>query len=174
MRWLTGAIVLGFAHLIETVLFEVFSVGTEANELAHRVIILVGFLFIANGLRQLGKRIGVAEFVLHHQRLHHRVLGHAGEDGRYRAMRAHWGARAHAHFFWFYQVQAAAAFLSADAVDRLLIYRAPILIGGGKPGLGNIGLGSLADAHGQWRMTDRRVLGSDTLEVYERSLCSLE
>lgn len=47
-----GAIVLGFAHLIETVLFEVFHVGTEANELVHRIIILIGFLFIANGLRQ--------------------------------------------------------------------------------------------------------------------------
>lgn len=47
-----GAVVLGFAHLIETVLFEVFEVGTEANELVHRIIILIGFLFIANGLRQ--------------------------------------------------------------------------------------------------------------------------
>lgn len=52
-----GAIVLGFAHLIETVLFEVFSVGIEANELAHRVIILVGFLFIANGLRQFAQSL---------------------------------------------------------------------------------------------------------------------
>ena len=69
---------------------------------------------------------------------------------------------------------AAAAFLAAGLVDRLLIYRAPILIGNGLPGLGDIGLGALADAHGQWRMTDRRVLGSDTLEVYERSLCSPE
>lgn len=43
----------------------------------------------------------------------HRVLSHAGEDGRYRAMRQHWGTRAHARFFWFYQLQAAAAFLFA-------------------------------------------------------------
>jgi diaminohydroxyphosphoribosylaminopyrimidine deaminase/5-amino-6-(5-phosphoribosylamino)uracil reductase len=62
---------------------------------------------------------------------------------------------------------AAAAFLGAGLVDRLLIYRAPILIGGGLPCIGDIGLASLGSAHGQWRMTDRRQLGSDTLEVYE-------
>ena len=64
--------------------------------------------------------------------------------------------------------QTAAAFLAADLVDRLLIYRAPILIGDGKPALGPIGLAALADAHGRWRMTDTRQLGSDTREVYER------
>ena len=63
---------------------------------------------------------------------------------------------------------AAAAFLRADLVDRLLLYRAPILIGGGVAALGDIGLGQLSDAHGRWRRTDRRQLGSDTLEVYER------
>lgn len=52
-----GAVVLGFAHLIETILFEVFDVGTETNELLHRVIILVGFLFIANGLRQFAQSL---------------------------------------------------------------------------------------------------------------------
>ncbi|HEV7343290.1 MAG TPA: bifunctional diaminohydroxyphosphoribosylaminopyrimidine deaminase/5-amino-6-(5-phosphoribosylamino)uracil reductase RibD [Sphingopyxis sp.] len=63
---------------------------------------------------------------------------------------------------------AAAAFLAADRVDRLLLYRAPILIGGGKPALGDIGLTDLADAHGRWRQTDSRLLGSDRLDVYER------
>ena len=61
---------------------------------------------------------------------------------------------------------AAAAFLAADLVDRLLLYRAPIIIGGGLPGVGDIGLGSLADAHGRWQLADTRQLGSDRLEVY--------
>ncbi len=62
----------------------------------------------------------------------------------------------------------AAAFLAADRVDRLLLYRAPILIGGGKAALGDIGLTDLADAHGRWRPVDSRLLGSDRLDVYER------
>lgn len=62
----------------------------------------------------------------------------------------------------------AAAFLSADLIDRLLLYRAPILIGGGRRALDDIGLTSLDAAHGRWRLAERRQLGSDTLEVYER------
>jgi len=61
----------------------------------------------------------------------------------------------------------AAAFLAADLVDRLLLYRAPILVGGGRT-LPDIGLASLADAHGRWRLLDTRPLGSDRVEVYER------
>lgn len=60
----------------------------------------------------------------------------------------------------------AGAFLGAGLVDRLLIYRAPILLGG-RPGIAAFGLPSLASAHGQWRFLERRMLGSDTLEVYE-------
>jgi len=63
----------------------------------------------------------------------------------------------------------AAAFLSRDLVDRLLIYRAPILLGGGRPGLGDIGLTSLAASHGRWARTDFRALGNDMLEVYSRT-----
>jgi diaminohydroxyphosphoribosylaminopyrimidine deaminase/5-amino-6-(5-phosphoribosylamino)uracil reductase len=64
--------------------------------------------------------------------------------------------------------ETASAFLRADLVDRLLLYRAPILIGAGKAALGDIGLASLAAAHGRWRLHDRRQLGKDSLEVYER------
>ena len=62
----------------------------------------------------------------------------------------------------------AAAFLRADLVDRLLLYRAPILIGTGLPGIGDIGLAGLDEAHGRWRLTDERRLGADRLEVYDR------
>jgi len=63
---------------------------------------------------------------------------------------------------------AASAFLAADLVDRMLIYRAPLLIGEGRSALGYVGLTALADAHGRWELTDTRPLGRDRLEVYER------
>ena len=63
---------------------------------------------------------------------------------------------------------AATAFLAADLVDRILIYRAPILVGAGKSSFGYIGLDAIADAHGRWHATDGARLGIDRLEVYER------
>lgn len=65
--------------------------------------------------------------------------------------------------------QAAAEFLAADLVDRLLMYRAPIVIGDGLSGVGDIGLTDLAAAHGRWRLTERATLGSDTMEAYQRA-----
>jgi len=62
----------------------------------------------------------------------------------------------------------AASFLKAGLVDRLVLYRAPILIGGGKPCINDIGVTELDDAHGQWRLIDTRRLGNDRLEVYEK------
>ena len=64
-------------------------------------------------------------------------------------------------------VQTAASFLANDLVERLLLYRAPILIGGGRV-LPDINLRDLNTAHGRWRLHDARQLGSDRLEVYER------
>jgi diaminohydroxyphosphoribosylaminopyrimidine deaminase/5-amino-6-(5-phosphoribosylamino)uracil reductase len=62
----------------------------------------------------------------------------------------------------------ATAFLGADLVDRILIYRAPIILGDGVPAFGSLGLEAIADAHGRWRATDGGALGVDRLEVYER------
>jgi diaminohydroxyphosphoribosylaminopyrimidine deaminase/5-amino-6-(5-phosphoribosylamino)uracil reductase len=62
----------------------------------------------------------------------------------------------------------AATFLRADMVDRLLLYRAPVLLGG-KPGIADLGLTELGGAHGRWQLTDTRMLGIDRLEVYERA-----
>lgn len=64
--------------------------------------------------------------------------------------------------------QTAAAFLADDLVDRLLLYRAPIIIGGGKHGIAEIGLMDLTEAHGRWRLSDERSFAPDRLEVYER------
>jgi diaminohydroxyphosphoribosylaminopyrimidine deaminase/5-amino-6-(5-phosphoribosylamino)uracil reductase len=62
----------------------------------------------------------------------------------------------------------ATAFLAEDLVDRILIYRAPIIVGEGKSSFGYVGLDAIADAHGRWRLVDEQKLGVDRLEVYER------
>ncbi|MBO9518081.1 MAG: bifunctional diaminohydroxyphosphoribosylaminopyrimidine deaminase/5-amino-6-(5-phosphoribosylamino)uracil reductase RibD [Porphyrobacter sp.] len=64
---------------------------------------------------------------------------------------------------------AAASFLEADLVDRLMIYRGPVLLGPGLQAIGDIGLESLASAHARWRHVDSRVLGRDTLDIYQRA-----
>lgn len=62
----------------------------------------------------------------------------------------------------------ATAFLGDDLVDRILIYRAPIIVGEGKSSFGYVGLDGIADAHGRWRFVEEQRLGVDRLEVYER------
>ncbi len=65
--------------------------------------------------------------------------------------------------------QTAASFLGADLVDRLEVYRAPIVIGNGLRAIGDIGLTELAQAHGRWQPVERRMLGPDTYETYVRT-----
>jgi diaminohydroxyphosphoribosylaminopyrimidine deaminase/5-amino-6-(5-phosphoribosylamino)uracil reductase len=62
----------------------------------------------------------------------------------------------------------ATAFLRRDLVDRIIIYRAPIIVGEGKSSFGYVGLDAIADAHGRWELVDEQRLGVDRLEVYER------
>ena len=68
--------------------------------------------------------------------------------------------------------QTAAAFLKADLVDRLLLYRAPIVIGSGLPAVAALDMTTLTEAHRRWHLHDARRLGADRLEVYERTSCS--
>ena len=65
--------------------------------------------------------------------------------------------------------QAAASFLAADLVDALHIYRAPILIGEGRPAIGDLGIEALDEARGRWRQVERRQLGMDSFTAYRRT-----
>lgn len=64
--------------------------------------------------------------------------------------------------------ETATAFLTADLVDELHLYRAPILIGDGRRSLAGLGLASIGDAHDRWQLREHRQLGSDTFSAYLR------
>jgi hypothetical protein len=46
---MVGILVLGFAHLSETLLFVLFNVGTPLNEVIHRLLVGTGFVFVIVG-----------------------------------------------------------------------------------------------------------------------------
>jgi hypothetical protein len=53
-----GAVILGFAHLIETGISSIFKIDNELNELIHRSIILVAFAFLYFGIKGLSDSLG--------------------------------------------------------------------------------------------------------------------
>ena len=46
---LVGVIILGLAHMVETVLFAMFNVDRQINEILHRLLIGAGFVFVIWG-----------------------------------------------------------------------------------------------------------------------------
>ena len=62
----------------------------------------------------------------------------------------------------------ARAFLDASLVDRMMLYRAPLTLGGDLPALPDLTQAALGQS-GNWTRTDQRQLGNDTLDVYERA-----
>ena len=63
--------------------------------------------------------------------------------------------------------QAARAFLNGGLVDRMLLYRAPQVVGGNGDASPELSAAELA-ADTAWHQTDTRQLGNDRLDVYER------
>lgn len=68
--------------------------------------------------------------------------------------------------------QTARAFLEAGLVDRMMLYRAPVIAGGDAPVLDELARPALEAAG--WQLIDCRPLGSDWFEVYECGPCSPE
>jgi hypothetical protein len=50
---LIGILILGLAHFIETLLFAVLQMGHEANEVIHRLLVGVGFVFVIWGFLKM-------------------------------------------------------------------------------------------------------------------------
>jgi len=151
-RWITGAAARAHGHLerarVEMILVGRGTLDADAPRLDVRL----------SGLEDRGPRRA--------------VLGHGAAPAGWTAVlepAAIAGLEGVDHLLVEGGTGAAAAFLAADLVDRLLIYTAPIIIGAGRPAIGDIGLHDLAAAHKRWRLTDMRPLGSDRLTVYERT-----
>ena len=51
----TGLLVLGFAHLIETVFFMTSLVDRPLNEVIHRLLVAAGFIFVIVGFIRMRK-----------------------------------------------------------------------------------------------------------------------
>lgn len=63
----------------------------------------------------------------------------------------------------------AAAFLQADVVDEIHLYRAPVLLGQGRHMSDSLAGQDLATAHGVWAIRETRRLGPDDWTMYLRN-----
>lgn len=52
---MTGILVLGLAHLVETLFFTLFFVDRPLNEVIHRLLVAVGFIFVIVGFVRMRK-----------------------------------------------------------------------------------------------------------------------
>ena len=150
-RWITGSAARAHAHL----------------ERARVEMILVGRGTLEADKPELDVRLAGLEA----RSPGRAVLGHGGVPSGWTAIRSPDDIarlRHVDHLLVEGGAGAAAAFLAADLVDRLLIYTAPIVVGAGRAAIGDIGLADLAAAHGRWQLVDERALGIDRLSIYER------
>ena len=50
---LIGVMVLGLAHLIETIMFVVLQINDDLNEVIHRLLVATGFIFVIWGFAKM-------------------------------------------------------------------------------------------------------------------------
>ena len=50
-----GAIVLGIAHALESIMFSVFNMDQATVELIHRLVVFLGFVLLIYGFQQLAR-----------------------------------------------------------------------------------------------------------------------
>jgi hypothetical protein len=59
LRLLTnGVLILGFAHLVESLLFVFFDTARPFNEVIHRLIVILGFAFVIAGFNRMRGAFG--------------------------------------------------------------------------------------------------------------------
>jgi steroid 5-alpha reductase family enzyme len=88
--------------------------------------------------------------------LRHRVMSGRGEDGRYRAMREHWGERAQRNLLFFYLAQAAAALAFALPFWFLANWSSPRLSGLQIAGLALFAGAQLLESHADRQLERHR------------------
>ena len=62
----------------------------------------------------------------------------------------------------------ATSLLAGDLVDRLEVYRGPVIVGRGGAEIGDLGIASMGDAT-RWQLAESAVLDDDLVAIYEKS-----
>ena len=147
-RWITGAVARAHAH----------------RERARSDAILVG----GGTLRTDAPRLDVRLPGIEDRSPHRLVLTKGKAPGGWTALSAPGEIAGLEAQYLLVEggAEVAEAFLAAGLVDRLLLYRAPAEFGEGIPAFAHTGANSVPPG---WTLTERRQLGSDTLEVYTRA-----
>jgi diaminohydroxyphosphoribosylaminopyrimidine deaminase/5-amino-6-(5-phosphoribosylamino)uracil reductase len=96
------------------------------------------------------------------------VLGRAPEGVDLGALLDALGRRGWLEIYVEGGARLATSLLRADLVDRLDIHHGPVLLGGGGPEIGALGISAIADAR-RWRLLDVKAAGNDVLTSYERT-----
>jgi hypothetical protein len=50
-----GIVILGLAHILETLTYEVFRWDTDFVEVTHRIVVMLGFAFVFLGFRRIAQ-----------------------------------------------------------------------------------------------------------------------